>query len=69
MPFFDIFKSSPKEQQHQTWVPETLTMQQPSSPGAPTTERVVTEQPASQESMNSTMRLRGGEAGDICCGM
>lgn len=49
MGLFSWFKSSKEESapqtQQPTWDPNTLTMQQPSSPAAPTTERVVTEQP------------------------
>ncbi|PWY90300.1 hypothetical protein BO94DRAFT_533807 [Aspergillus sclerotioniger CBS 115572] len=44
-----------------------MTMQQPSSPEVPTTDRVVTEQPNYQEEMK--MNLRGGGAGDVCCGV
>ncbi|RHZ53089.1 hypothetical protein CDV55_102149 [Aspergillus turcosus] len=91
MGLFDFFKSSKDSapsQQQPTWDPNTLTMQQPASPEAPSTERVVTEQPVrfltnsfflttrnkililsknNQESMK--MQLRGGGAGDVCCGV
>ncbi|CAI7666084.1 unnamed protein product [Penicillium palitans] len=39
---------------------------QPISPKAPSTDRMVAEQPNSQEDM---MKLRGGGAGDVCCGL
>ncbi|KAF7521000.1 hypothetical protein PCG10_008570 [Penicillium crustosum] len=39
---------------------------QPTSPKAPSTDCMVTEKPNSQENM---MKLRGGGAGDICCGL
>ncbi|CAI7670897.1 unnamed protein product [Penicillium discolor] len=39
---------------------------QPTSPKAPSTDRMVIEQPNSQENM---LKLRGGGAGDICCGL
>ncbi|KEY76587.1 hypothetical protein BA78_8832 [Aspergillus fumigatus] len=48
MGLFDFFKSSKDAspaQQQPTWDPNTLTMQQPPRPEAPSTERVVTEQP------------------------
>lgn len=47
MGLFDWFKSSKQEDSSQqpTWDPNTMTMTQPSSPSAPTTERVVTQQP------------------------
>ncbi|PKX99485.1 uncharacterized protein P174DRAFT_437946 [Aspergillus novofumigatus IBT 16806] len=70
MGLFDFFKSSKDSapaQQHPTWDPNTLTMQQPASPEAPSTERVVTEQPNNQEAMKT--QLRGGGAGDVCCGV
>ncbi|RAL14873.1 uncharacterized protein BO97DRAFT_403912 [Aspergillus homomorphus CBS 101889] len=67
---FNLFKSSKDSAPEATWNPDTVTMttmQQPTSPQAPTTERVVTEQPSSQEQMNMT--LRGGGAGGVCCGV
>ncbi|GFF33095.1 hypothetical protein IFM46972_03772 [Aspergillus udagawae] len=70
MGLFDFFKSSKDSaptQQQPTWDPNTLTMQQPASPEAPSTERTVTEQPNNQEAMK--MQLRGGGAGDVCCGV
>ncbi|PYH81116.1 hypothetical protein BO82DRAFT_354855 [Aspergillus uvarum CBS 121591] len=45
---FNWFKSSNKESaptQQPTWDANTVTMQQPSGPEAPVTERVVTGQP------------------------
>ncbi|CAP96791.1 hypothetical protein E8E15_008551 [Penicillium rubens] len=39
---------------------------QPTSPEAPSTVRMVTEQPNSEENM---LKLRGGGASDICCGL
>ncbi|KAJ5102145.1 hypothetical protein NUU61_004367 [Penicillium alfredii] len=50
-----------------TWDATTANMQnqQPTSPAAPSTDRVETEQPNSQENM----KLRGGGAGDVCCGL
>ncbi|PLB51194.1 hypothetical protein P170DRAFT_474741 [Aspergillus steynii IBT 23096] len=66
MGLFNFFKSSSNQQQEQqpqqaTWDPNTLTMQQPSCPTAPSTERVVTEQPNSEQNM----KLRGGGGGDL----
>ncbi|GLI74125.1 hypothetical protein PoHVEF18_002359 [Penicillium ochrochloron] len=51
-----------------TWDATTASVQnqQPTSPEAPSTEHVVAEQPNSQENM---MKLRGGGAGDVCCGV
>lgn len=45
--FGNWFKSSNQQEsaQQPTWDPNTLTMQQPTSPQAPSTENVVTEQP------------------------
>ncbi|KAJ5356797.1 hypothetical protein N7517_011406 [Penicillium concentricum] len=39
---------------------------QPISPKAPSTDGMVNEQPNSQENM---LKLRGGGAGDVCCGL
>ncbi|OOO07119.1 hypothetical protein OAory_01093220 [Aspergillus oryzae] len=66
---FSWFKSSKEEEtsQQPTWNPNTLTMEQPTSPAAPNQQQVVTEQPASQEQMN--MSLRGGGGGGVCCGI
>ncbi|KAJ5611052.1 hypothetical protein N7510_007771 [Penicillium lagena] len=66
---FNLFSSSKKDSAPEaTWDANTATVQnqQPTSPDAPSTERVVTEQPNSQENM---MKLRGGGAGDVCCGL
>ncbi|OQD75250.1 hypothetical protein PENDEC_c008G04513 [Penicillium decumbens] len=59
---------SPKQESAPTWDGATASVQnqQPTSPDAPSTERIVTEQPNSQENM---MKLRGGGAGDVCCGV
>ncbi|KAL2011279.1 hypothetical protein VTN00DRAFT_3997 [Thermoascus crustaceus] len=64
---FGWFKSSKEERApERTWDPKTMTMEQPTSPPAPSTERVVTEQPRPDQEMH----LRGGAgAGDICCGV
>ncbi|KAL2222041.1 hypothetical protein M432DRAFT_636694 [Thermoascus aurantiacus ATCC 26904] len=65
---FGWFKSSKEERApERKWDPKTVTMEQPTSPPAPSTERVVTEQPKSQEEMN--LHLRGGGKGDVCCGV
>ncbi|KAJ5913701.1 hypothetical protein N7504_002584 [Penicillium tannophilum] len=65
---FNWFSSSKQESAPATWDATTATVQnqQPTSPDAPSTERVVSEQPNSQENM---MKLRGGGGGDICCGI
>ncbi|KAJ5611813.1 hypothetical protein N7528_008918 [Penicillium herquei] len=57
-----------KKEAPSTWDATTgnIQNQQPTSPDAPSTERVITEQPNSQENM---MKLRGGGAGDVCCGV
>ncbi|KAJ5178406.1 uncharacterized protein N7500_001105 [Penicillium coprophilum] len=39
---------------------------QPTSPKGPSVDGMVTEQPNSQENM---LKLRGGGAGDVCCGL
>ncbi|KAJ5812937.1 hypothetical protein N7447_009960 [Penicillium robsamsonii] len=39
---------------------------QPISPKTPFADGMITEQPNSQENM---MKLRGGGAGDVCCGL
>ncbi|KAJ5218897.1 uncharacterized protein N7498_000996 [Penicillium cinerascens] len=59
---------SSKQESAPAWDGATASVQnqQPTSPDAPSTERVVTEQPNSQENM---MKLRGGGAGDVCCGL
>ncbi|KAF9892478.1 hypothetical protein FE257_001587 [Aspergillus nanangensis] len=65
MGLFNWFKSSTEEPKTQqpTWDPNTVTTQQPSSPAAPSTDRVVAQQPTNQEGMQ--MKLRGGGAGDV----
>ncbi|OKP13347.1 hypothetical protein PENSUB_949 [Penicillium subrubescens] len=63
------FSSSKQEPTNgATWDATTTSVQnqQPTSPEAPSTERVAAEQPNSQENM---MKLRGGGAGDVCCGV
>lgn len=48
MGLFDFFKSSKEESprtQEPTWDPNTMTIQQPSSPSAPVVDRAVSEQP------------------------
>ncbi|KAJ5938674.1 hypothetical protein N7466_001808 [Penicillium verhagenii] len=65
---FNFFKSSPAaeaECAHENT--NTIAMQQPSSPAAPSANHVVSEQPANQEQMQ--MQLRGGGGGGICCGL
>ncbi|PYI18683.1 hypothetical protein BO86DRAFT_394633 [Aspergillus japonicus CBS 114.51] len=52
--------------QETSWDPVTLTMIQPKSPVAPTTDEIVTDQPILGEGMD--LRLRGGDsAEDGCC--
>ncbi|KKK19166.1 hypothetical protein P175DRAFT_0505034 [Aspergillus ochraceoroseus IBT 24754] len=65
----DLFKSKDNSARAQdpTWDPKSVTMAQPTSPNAPTTERVVSEQPAPQEGMR--MELRGGDEAGFCCGL
>ncbi|PYH91631.1 hypothetical protein BO71DRAFT_401215 [Aspergillus ellipticus CBS 707.79] len=68
---FSWFKSSHKEcaaTQQPTWDPNTMQMQQPASPDAPVTERVVSGQPGQQETMQMSLR-GGGEGEDVCCGV
>ncbi|PYI17520.1 hypothetical protein BO99DRAFT_404260 [Aspergillus violaceofuscus CBS 115571] len=50
-----------------TWDATTASIQnhQFTSPNPPSTESVVTEQPDLQENMT----LRGGDSGDVCCGI
>ncbi|KAJ5635137.1 uncharacterized protein N7484_008450 [Penicillium longicatenatum] len=67
---FNFFKSSPAESecsQENSWNGNTVAMQQPASPAAPSTENVVSQQPANQEQMS--MQLRGGGGGGLCCGI
>ncbi|KAE8361149.1 hypothetical protein BDV27DRAFT_160989 [Aspergillus caelatus] len=49
-----------EENGQHTWDPKTLTMTQPQSPAAPTTDNVVTNQPTPTEDMQ--LQLRGGVA-------
>ncbi|KAJ5257016.1 hypothetical protein N7478_013120 [Penicillium angulare] len=65
---FNLSWFSSKKEASPTWDSATATVQnqQPTSPDAPSTERVVTEQPNSQDNM---VKLRGGGAGDVCCGL
>ncbi|KAB8257389.1 hypothetical protein BDV32DRAFT_152398 [Aspergillus pseudonomiae] len=51
---------SSEENVQPTWDPKTLTMAQPFSPAAPTTDKVVTNQPTPTEDMQ--LQLRGGVA-------
>lgn len=62
----------------------TVQTQQPTSPKAPSTDQIITEQPVRaissakdrtqlmsfpQNSHENMMKLRGGGAGDVCCGV
>ncbi|KGO45373.1 hypothetical protein PEX1_058380 [Penicillium expansum] len=58
--------SSKESTPNPTSIATSIENHQPISPKAPTTDRMVTEQPNSQENM---MKLRGGGAGDVCCGL
>ncbi|KAJ5697278.1 hypothetical protein N7488_010962 [Penicillium malachiteum] len=49
------------------WDGNTVTMQQPNSPEAPSMNQTITEQPSGPEGMS--VHMRGGDGGDICCGM
>ncbi|KAE8132863.1 hypothetical protein BDV38DRAFT_287338 [Aspergillus pseudotamarii] len=51
---------SSEENVQPSWDPKTLTMTQPQSPTAPTTDHVVTYQPTPTEDMQ--LQLRGGVA-------
>ncbi|CAI7621794.1 unnamed protein product [Penicillium crustosum] len=66
---FGWFKSSneSKPTQEPTWNAATMTMEQPPSAEAMSSNNVVSEQPCS-ESMKMELR-GGGEGGDICCGI
>ncbi|GCB27411.1 hypothetical protein AAWM_10296 [Aspergillus awamori] len=51
-----------------TWDAETVTVRQPPKPAPPSSsEPIVDQQPAVPEQMDP--RLRGGGAGDFCCGV
>ncbi|KAJ5083559.1 hypothetical protein N7456_012986 [Penicillium angulare] len=62
---FNFSWFSSKKEASPTWDSTTATVQnqQPTSPNAPSTERIITEQP------ENMMKLRGGGAGDVCCGL
>ncbi|KAJ5907444.1 hypothetical protein N7495_000126 [Penicillium taxi] len=67
---FNLFKSSSSQEAEPTqavgWNSNAFSMQQPSSPAAPSTNKnVVDEQPSGQEQM----QLRGGGGGGLCCGL
>ncbi|KAL2864508.1 uncharacterized protein BJX67DRAFT_383760 [Aspergillus lucknowensis] len=66
-----LFKSKDSSEstnnQEPVFDPNTVTMVQPGRPNAPTTEHVVTEQPAQPEQMR--MQLRGGGGAGFCCGL
>ncbi|KAJ5332734.1 hypothetical protein N7541_002542 [Penicillium brevicompactum] len=64
---FGWFKSSNESKQEPTWDAATMTMEQPSSAEAMTSNNVVVQQP-NPESMKMELR-GGGEGGDICCGV
>ncbi|EPS32829.1 hypothetical protein PDE_07789 [Penicillium oxalicum 114-2] len=70
--FFNWFSNSSAQQEPTTnaaaWdlSMASVQTQQPTSPEAPSTDRVATEQSSSQE---NAMKLRGGGAGDVCCGV
>ncbi|OQE44253.1 hypothetical protein PENCOP_c002G04236 [Penicillium coprophilum] len=46
--------------------PTSVENRQPISPKGPFVDGMLTEQPNSQENM---LKLRGGGAGDVCCGL
>ncbi|CAI7633694.1 unnamed protein product [Penicillium bialowiezense] len=58
--------SKPSTADEAAWDASTAAVQtkQPSSPKAPSTERGVNE-----HSSQDNMKLRGGGAGDVCCGL
>ncbi|KAJ5215914.1 uncharacterized protein N7498_002321 [Penicillium cinerascens] len=64
---FNFFKSAPAAEtaNENGWNSNTVAMQQPSSPAAPSASQIVSEQPAGQEQM----QLRGGGGGGLCCGI
>lgn len=72
---FNFFKSAPAEteSQEKTWDPNTVAMQQPSSPAAPSTDKgVVSEQPVchppSSPSTGSTRVVHMKQANDVQTG-
>ncbi|QMW36782.1 hypothetical protein G4B11_000018 [Aspergillus flavus] len=60
--WFSTSKTESSENAQPTWDPNTLTMTQPQSPAAPTTENVVAHQPTPTEDMQ--LQLRGGGGPD-----
>ncbi|PKY05581.1 hypothetical protein P168DRAFT_325924 [Aspergillus campestris IBT 28561] len=75
MAFLDFFKSSKRDsvsdsgsqQKEPTWDADTVTVKQPVSPEAPSTGNNQVEEPLMQK--ETKLQLRGGGAGDVCCGM
>lgn len=84
------FSSKQESSQEDTWNAMTVQTHQPTSPDAPSTDRVVTEQPVRfsillqgqclrdfncssrpyfVQNSEQNMKLRGGGAGDVCCGL
>ncbi|KAB8271755.1 hypothetical protein BDV30DRAFT_240232 [Aspergillus minisclerotigenes] len=61
--WFSTSKTESSESAQPTWDPNTLTMTQPQSPAAPTTENVVAHQPTPTEDMQ--LQLRGGVAAAV----
>ncbi|CAG8004324.1 unnamed protein product [Penicillium salamii] len=64
---FGWFKSSNESKQGPTWDAATMTMEQPSTSEAMSSNNVVVQQP-NPEAMKMELR-GGGEGGDICCGV
>ncbi|CAI7566928.1 unnamed protein product [Penicillium bialowiezense] len=64
---FGWFKTSNESKQEPTWDAATMTMEQPSTAEAMTSNNVVVQQP-NPETMKMELR-GGGEGGDICCGV
>ncbi|CAG7918951.1 unnamed protein product [Penicillium olsonii] len=64
---FGWFKSSNEAKQEPTWDAATMTMEQPSTAEAMSSNNVVVQQP-NPETMKMELR-GGGEGGDICCGV
>ncbi|KAB8214646.1 hypothetical protein BDV33DRAFT_27621 [Aspergillus novoparasiticus] len=65
--WFSTSKTESSENAQPTWDPNTLTMTQPQSPAAPTTENVVANQPTPTEDMQLELRGGGGPDDDCCC--
>ncbi|GAQ45526.1 unnamed protein product [Aspergillus niger] len=61
MPFGKAPTSQP---QSHVWDPETVTMQQPTAPEAPSTKTPTTAPESSDVNLRG-----GGEAGEVCCGV